>query len=79
MRRIGKYLVVYETRKISFNGKRSCVFKSQTAQAVGWTDANRIIQAVTESHRAACAAALLKKKRVNGYKKREQLLLMVAL
>jgi hypothetical protein len=37
------------------------VFRSLTAQAVGWSGVNRIIQAVTESHRAACAATLLNK------------------
>jgi hypothetical protein len=43
-------------------------FKSQTAQAVGWVGVNRIIQAVTENHRVACAAALLKNS-VNAYQK----------
>jgi hypothetical protein len=43
------------------------VFKSLTAQAVGRTGVNRIIQAVSESHRAACAAAFLKN-RANAYK-----------
>ncbi len=41
-------------------------FKSQTAQAVGRVGVNRIIQAVTGSHWAAYAAAILKN-RVNAY------------